>query len=83
MEGALAQEVKPDDKRRPNLREENIPGHLQNRQNQQNQELQQKPVPTQPSTDDLTQNDPQLKRALELLKGWDVFKQLVHKRADS
>lgn len=89
MEGALAQEVKPDDKRRPSLREENIPGHLQNpqnrqnQQNQQNQELQQKPVPTQPSTDDLTQNDPQLKRALELLKGWDVFKQLVHKKADS
>lgn len=84
-----AQEARADDKKRPSLREENIPGHLQNRQNQPNQpsqpnqENQQKPAPSQSSTDDPTQNDAQLRRALELLKGWDVFKQLVHKRAES
>jgi carboxyl-terminal processing protease len=87
IDNPSAQEARADEKRRPSLREENIPGHLQNQQNrqnqqnQQNQEIQQKPVPAQPSTDDLTQNDPQLRRALELLKGWDVFKQLVHKKA--
>lgn len=80
MENPPVQEGKPDDKKRPSLREENIPGHLQNRQNQ---EMQQKPTPAQPSTDDPTQNDAQLKRALELLKGWEVIKQFVHKKADS
>jgi carboxyl-terminal processing protease len=80
MENPPVQDGKPDDKKRPSLREENIPGHLQNRQNQ---EMQQKPTPAQPSTDDPTQNDAQLKRALELLKGWEVIKQFVHKKADS
>ena len=28
-----------------------------------------------------SENDAQLRRALELLKGWDVFKQLVQKKA--
>jgi len=86
LENAPAQEARSDERKRPNLREENIPGHLQNpqnQQNQQNQEIEQKPVPAPLPTDDLTQNDAQLKRALELLKGWDVFKQLVQKKADS
>ena len=86
MENSPVQEAKPDDRRqRPSLREENIPGHLQNQQNQKNQEIQPKPSvqpPVQQPSDNV-ENDAQLKRALDLLKGWDVFKQLAQKRADS
>ena len=86
MENSPVQEAKPDDRRqRPSLREENIPGHLQNQQNQKNQEIQPKPSvqpPVQQPSDNV-ENDAQLKRALDLLKGWDVFKQLAQKKADS
>jgi carboxyl-terminal processing protease len=82
-------ETKPDDKNRPSLREENLPGHLRNQQLQQEQkdskeketdkdkekENSKTVQPTPPSEG--TENDAQLRRALELLKGWDVFKQLV------
>jgi len=86
MENSPVQEAKPDDRRqRPSLREENIPGHLQNLQNPKNQEIQPKPSvqpPVQQPSDNV-ENDAQLKRALDLLKGWDVFKQLAQKKADS
>ena len=84
------QESKADDKRRPSLREENLPGHLQNQQNQQqptpsvqpDQENKEKLVPQSgPTGDETIDNDAQLKRALDLLKSWDVFKQLVQKKA--
>ena len=34
-----------------------------------------------PTGDDSIDNDVQLKRALDLLKSWDVFKQMVQKKA--
>src|SRR5262249_32032435 len=83
-------ETKVEDKNRPTLREENLPGHLRNpnlkseqpKQPEQNSKPEQTPdednrtvQPTPPPEG--TENDAQLKRALELLKGWDVFKQLV------
>ena len=83
-------ETKVEDKNRPTLREENLPGHLRNpntksepsKQPEQNSKPEQvpdqdnktvQPAPPQEGSE----NDAQLKRALELLKGWDVFKQLV------
>ncbi len=84
-------ETKPDDKNRPTLREENLPGHLRNNQLEQKdpqkdtkgekdadkkkEEDSKTVLPTPPNEG--TENDAQLRRALELLKGWDVFKQLV------
>jgi carboxyl-terminal processing protease len=77
-------------KERPTLREENLPGHLRNPNSKpevkeplkDSKETAPKPdedsktvQPTPPNEG--TENDAQLKRALELLKGWDVFKQLV------
>ncbi|HEY7322570.1 MAG TPA: S41 family peptidase [Candidatus Binatia bacterium] len=82
------QEAKTDEKRRPTLREENLPGHLQNPQ--QTPAVQPDPgekdkeqqIPSSgPTGDDSIDNDVQLKRALDLLKSWDVFKQLVQKKA--
>lgn len=58
---------------RDQLREENLPGHLENPGSDT-------PQNAESSVDeDVTQRilqDPQVKRALELLKGWEVFKQL-------
>jgi hypothetical protein len=34
-----------------------------------------------PTGDETIDNDVQLKRALDLLKSWDVFKQVVQKKA--
>jgi carboxyl-terminal processing protease len=56
------------------LREENLPGHLKN---QPVEEEKEEPVERKKEGD--IENDAQLKRALELLKGWEVFKQLVLK----
>ncbi len=75
MENQPVSEAKGDEKKRPSLREENLPGHLQNQQ-----EPGEKEKPAQ-QTDDTLENDAQLKRALDLLKSWDVFKQLVQKKA--
>ena len=36
---------------------------------------------TAPTGDETIDKDVQLKRALDLLKSWDVFKQLVQKKA--
>ncbi|MFQ5902955.1 MAG: S41 family peptidase, partial [Candidatus Binatia bacterium] len=76
MENVPVQKAKAEEKRRPSLREENLPGHLENQKDQKDKEK-----PAQQQGDDRIKNDAQLRRALELLKGWDVFKQLVQKKA--
>ncbi len=76
IENLPVQEAKAAKKRRPSLREENLPGHLENQQKGKDKE---KSAPQQ--REDSIEKDAQLKRALELLKGWDVFKQLVQKKA--
>lgn len=85
IENMSVQEAKAEEKRRLGVREENLPGHLQNQQGQKEQKEQEKQEkqekPAQQEKEDSTENDAQLKRALELLKGWDVFKQLVQKKA--
>lgn len=88
MENAPPQDGK-DEKKRPGVREENLPGHLPNGQQQQPSQQQPEggekeklvPPPSAPTGDESIDNDAQLKRALDLLKSWDVFKQLVHKKA--
>lgn len=92
-------EAKAEEKSRAlSLREENLPGHLQNQQlmqelkeqkEQKEKELKDKEQPKSLDKDkdsektapqsggENTENDVQLRRALEMLKGWDVFKQLV------
>jgi carboxyl-terminal processing protease len=78
---------KPEPAKRPNLREENLPGHLNNPQQSPSQQEQldkerEKQIPTSgPTGDETIDKDAQLKRALDLLKSWDVFKQIVQKRA--
>ena len=80
--------------KRPNLREENLPGHLNNpQQNLNNPQQNPNSAPEQPGVgekqippsgptgDETIDKDAQLKRALDLLKSWDVFKQIVQKRA--
>jgi carboxyl-terminal processing protease len=94
VESAPPQDAKADEKKRSGLRDENLPGHLSNPQQTPNS--QQTPNPQQdpgdkekekqipssaPTGDDSIDNDVQLKRALDLLKSWDVFKQLVQKKA--
>ena len=73
--------------KRPNLREENLPGHLNNPMSpksvpeQSDQEREKQIPPSGPTGDETIDKDTQLKRALDLLKSWDVFKQVVQKRA--
>jgi carboxyl-terminal processing protease len=88
VESVPQAEAKADEKRRPNLREENLPGHLPNQQQTPNSQQEpgekdkEKQIPSSgPTGDDSIDNDAQLKRALDLLKSWDVFKQLVQKKA--
>jgi len=88
VEAAVAQEGKPDERKRLGLREENLPGHLSNpqpnsgTQQEQLDREKEKQIPTTGHTGDETiDNDQQLKRALDLLKSWDVFKQVVQKKA--
>src|SRR5690349_21580959 len=87
---AVTTEGKPEDRKRPTLREENLPGHLPAPQIQQpavpqsdqNDKEKEKLLPSSaPTGDETIDNDAQLKRALDLLKSWDVFKQLVQKKA--
>jgi carboxyl-terminal processing protease len=79
---------KTEPSKRPSLREENLPGHLNNPQQAPNsqQELidqeREKQIPSSgPTGDETIDKDAQLKRALDLLKSWDVFKQVVQKKA--
>ena len=88
VEAVAPQEGKPDERKRPGLREENLPGHLSNPQQNSNSQQEQidreneKRIPTTgPTGDETIDNDQQLKRALDLLKSSDVFKQVVQKKA--
>jgi carboxyl-terminal processing protease len=89
VEALTPQEAKAEEKKRPSLREENLPGHLLNPQQAPNQpqdqgdkENKERLVPPSgPTGDESIDSDAQLKRALDLLKSWDVFKQLVQKKA--
>ena len=88
IENIVLQDGKPDERKRPSLREENLPGHLNNPQQNSAKEQEQidrereKQIPTSgPTGDETIDNDQQLKRALDLLKSWDVFKQVVQKKA--
>ena len=87
VESAPPQDAKADEKKRLGLREENLPGHLPNPQQTPNPQQdpgdkEQEKIPSSaPTGDDSIDNDVQLKRALDLLKSWDVFKQLVQKKA--
>jgi carboxyl-terminal processing protease len=83
-----ATEAKPEERKRPSLREENLPGHLNNPQQgpgapqeQIDKEREKQIPPSAPTGDETIDNDAQLKRALDLLKSWDVFKQVVQKKA--
>ncbi|MBI2985762.1 MAG: S41 family peptidase [Deltaproteobacteria bacterium] len=76
IENVSLQQARAEEKKRLGVREENLPGHLQNQQEQKEKEK-----PALPEREENIENDAQLKRALELLKGWDVFKQLVQKKA--
>ncbi len=85
VESAPAADGKTEERRRPSLREENLPGHLLNPQQtpgapQEQLDKEQIP-PSAPTGDETIDNDVQLKRALDLLKSWDVFKQIVQKKA--
>jgi hypothetical protein len=88
VEASPQQEGKAEEKKRPSLREENLPGHLQNplqapvpQPEPSDKEREKLLPPSAPTGDESIDNDPQLKRALDLLKSWDVFKQLVQKKA--
>ena len=88
VESVPVPEGKAEQRRRPGLREENLPGHLENPQQnpsppqQQLDREKEKQIPTTgPTGDETIDNDQQLKRALDLLKSWDVFKQVVQKKA--
>jgi len=76
LENVPRQQVKAET-RRPVLREENLPGHLSNRPGEEED----KEESEKKKKEDDLKNDTQLKRALELLKGWEVFRQLVQKKA--
>jgi carboxyl-terminal processing protease len=93
VEPAPAQDSNSEERRRPNIREENLPGHLQNPQTPPAQDPdrgnkdtlapsnKESLVPSSgPTGDDTIDKDQQLKRALDLLKSWDVFKQVVQKQ---
>jgi carboxyl-terminal processing protease len=89
MENAPPQDAKAEEKKRQGLREENLHNHLPNGQQQQQPNQQQDggekeklvPPASAPTGDESIDNDAQLKRALDMLKSWDVFKQLVQKKA--
>ena len=73
MENVPSQEAKAE-KKQPFMREEDLPGHLEKQGEQKDKE---KPVAER--EEGRVENDAQIKRALELLKGWEVFKHLVQK----
>jgi carboxyl-terminal processing protease len=88
VESTPPQEAKADERKRSGLREENLPGHLLNPQQvpspqqEPSDKDKEKQIPSSaPTGDESIDNDAQLKRALDLLKSWDVFKQLVQKKA--
>ncbi|MSP41139.1 MAG: S41 family peptidase [Deltaproteobacteria bacterium] len=87
VEAVAPQEGKVEEKKRAGLREENLPGHLQNPQKESSAQEQidrekEKQIPASgPTGDETIDNDQQLKRALDLLKNWDVLKKIAQKKA--
>lgn len=88
VDNVATPEGKPEERKRPSLREENLPGHLQNRQESKDAAQEQadrekeKQIPKSgPTGDETVDNDYQLKRALDLLKSWEVLKPIVQKKA--
>jgi carboxyl-terminal processing protease len=89
VESGPGPDGKVEERRRPGVREENLPGHLNNPQQTPNPQSEtgdkdkEKQIipPSAPTGDETIDNDVQLKRALDLLKSWDVFKQIVQKKA--
>ena len=91
VDNASPQDGKAEAPKRPGLREENLPGHLLNPQPSspnsptepvEKDKEKEKQIPSSgPTGDETIDNDTQLKRALDLLKSWDVFKQIVQKKA--
>jgi len=88
VESVSLPEGRVEEKRRPTMREENLPGHLPKQeqtpglQKEKRDGDQEKQIPSSaPTGDESIDSDVQLKRALDLLKSWDVFKQLVQKKA--
>ena len=83
MENPPRREAKVE-KPRSRVREENLRGHLENQETpkspQDKKETKEKKNDLKRIVGDV-ENDAQLRRALELLKGWEVFKQLVEKRS--
>lgn len=73
-----SREARVDERKRPTVREENLPRHMQNPQELKEKE---KEKPVEAPGNESLENDTQLQRALELLKGWHVFKQLAPKKA--
>jgi carboxyl-terminal processing protease len=88
IDNVTTPEGKPEERKRPSLREENLPGHLQNHQENKDAAQEQadrekeKQIPKSgPTGDETVDNDYQLKRALDLLKSWEVLKPIVQKKA--
>ncbi len=88
VDNVTPQDSNAEPRKRPGLREENLPGHLENPQHAQDAAQErldrekEKQIPTsEPTGDETIDNDYQLKRALDLLKSWDVMQQLVQKKA--
>lgn len=87
VEATPPQDAKAEERKKSGLREENLPGHLLSPQTtpqpqeQMDKEREKQIPPSAPTGDETIDNDAQLKRALDLLKSWDVFKQLVQKKA--
>ena len=78
---------KPEPRRRSGVREENLPGHLPSAAAEaekidESARAREKEIPTsEPTGDEAIDKDTQLKRALDLLRNWDRFKQVAQKRA--
>jgi carboxyl-terminal processing protease len=79
LEPAL--EARTETRQRPAIREENLPGHLQNLKDQEQKDKPATPPEKQDKKDESGGDDAQIRRALDLLKGWDVFKQMALKKA--
>ena len=72
MEQTVASGERPDSNPSERVREQNLPGHLQNPENV----TEQTGSDAERSATQRIMQDPQVKRALQLLQGWEVFKQL-------
>jgi len=72
MERRAVEAGRPDSDRPEQIREENLPGHLENPGGAA-VEVENE---AEESVAERIMRDPQVKRALELLRGWEVFKQL-------